>query len=279
MQTQTKVLIATVAVAGVAAIALGGSKKRSSATDTTGGGGGNPDAGGQPVDPSLSYAQQQRICRRLRNLGAPVRWAPGKRKCVRRSEPEAPPPPKNTTPPPAPGSPAASALCSAPEQLAVSHVAILLGTVAWPAYKKVVGDEIAPSAGMHSQAVSAAKSAIKALCTGIGSADVDGVADDFARAAAAIEAGSRYGAPIETSTAIGRLCRYDQGKTLPLDTTQVLALLVDVGIDGLRRNWNREAIIAKLSTCTNPPASATTLRTIAGGIADGAAFVRGEMGL
>ncbi len=281
MQTQTKILIAAAATVGVVVVAASSSgAKRKSKTDegkqSSSGGG---TSGGQPVDPTLSYAEQRRICRKLRRLGAKVHWGAAKRRCVRDAEPEPTPPPKPNTPPPAPNSPAAQALCTAPEYMSPEHVGTLLATVAWPAYKKVVGDEIAPSAGMHAGAIAEAKKAIKAMCKGAG-AGVDAVADDFARAAAAVEAGSRYGAPIETSTAIGRLCLYNGGSDghLPLDTSQVLCLIVDVAIDGLRRNWSQSTIVGKLTDCDHP-VSPTTAIAIATSLAGAAAVVRKEMGL
>ena len=86
--------------------------------------------------------------------------------------------------------------------------------------------------------------------------------------------GSAYGQPIESETAIGRMCLWDGMGPQPLDTTQTLALIVVVALAGLRRKLGDSAIRNNLQACDRQPVSGTVLAAMAGSILGAAKAVK-----
>lgn len=166
-------------------------------------------------------------------------------------------------------------LCTNPLKLEPPIVGKLLANFAVPAYRASTGGEFAPSESTKEDARDAVIGRIRGLCQ----QPIPGVstlAEQLARGAEAIDVGGRYAPMIDSETAIGRLCNWDGEGGSPLDSTQVIVMIVDIVFDGLRKNQNRKTLADRLTKCTmrDAPANPISARQLAELIVDVAIAVR-----
>jgi hypothetical protein len=156
------------------------------------------------------------------------------------------------------------ALCNSPLQIQPVHVAQLLHDYAIPAYRQATGDELAPSETQTQAGLSAAAASITQFCNASGTAAL------IAKGARDLVMGNRYGKPIESTTAKGRLCLGHK-----LDTTQSLTLLIDVGVNALRHDGTVHDITnAVLEDCQHGGDAAVSM---AADVAIGAVLIYGAL--